>query len=588
MLRKETIKVNPNKSTFAFQQNYQAFAPSSGRVVVTSPRECPESGGNEPNLIGDSQMPSLGTTTANNHQSSTDARFWSGQQLAEKFQNPLTPILQTRPQSTDRFSSPHGISTNMMTGGHLPPSRGLSPAYSDRPQLSNPPSMWQNGVHTQTSTNTPTEFPRTSSQILPDCYPLSPPESNFQSPKQKISSVSQASSRLQSAYGTIENPLSPALSPHVTTEAINQQYLARYTTTSSGMITPSSPRILSQSPQSHIADELGSLSSLSSSSISPQPRTMHGYSAQHLPQSSQITDGYPKSPAFTPLSSHSPSLYARPQTSVNSNQSPSHYSSLSQPVMPAYQQSPESVHHISSTTNDVFPAVSSSWQAGYPHFLQSNTNYPSSTYDYPDRALQTPTTPTERYQQSSVSPRSTPHNAINHPKSPQGNQLRSPVLPPPVRHNVLSDHSTPTASPLSPVVIDNTAQFAVPSQRQHMTSIDHQSYFKKSSDVSLQPCQMQSNHPPQSPHTASSLLAEALNKNDQFQEHLGKSKEALFSSPTRTNEEILQSGLNMKTKYLESQGQQDLINKQHPAEQKYQNYQSTSRGICSLLLHFSF
>ncbi|CAB3998685.1 Hypothetical predicted protein [Paramuricea clavata] len=444
------------------------------------------------------EMPPCSPAIESNPQSPVAARYWSGQSSSQNssFQNPLVVIPQSRQQNIEWFTSSSGTSSNVGTDRYPQSPRVLqeyteSNVRTDRyPQssrvlqgyteISSTP-MWQIAGHPQSSSDTPSEFSQPSSQMPQGYYPSSPvtSERTFQPHTQSLSDLSLASSSLPPSSPVGENyPLSPTtahvMSPQMTAESRYQQSPSPtgYPATPARMVNsyPQSPcSVPPHSPQSHKMDEYSPSSPLLPTS--PQPRTMQEYPTQYYAPSPQVPDRYPQSPAYSPRSPHSSAPCSFPHTADNFSQSPSRYPALSPSPAPAYHQSPARAHHIPTGTNELYRAMSPysassmnegrTLPGGYHMSRQSNTTYPQSPHDYPVRSPQTPTTPTERYLQPSVSPRPMPHDTINHPRSPESNLLRSPVLPPPVRHNVLGDQSTP-----SPVVSNNMTHFPVQSDQQ--------------------------------------------------------------------------------------------------------------------------
>ena len=562
---------------------------------ATSQSASPESGRNDPNVIHSSQqskggtpeMPPCSAAIENNPQSPGAATYWSGQstsQNAERFHNPLAVIPQSRQQNTERITSSPGSCSNVRTDRY-PQSHGVLQGCSDsRDQIFTTPSMWQSDEHLQKSSDTPSEFSQPSSQMPHGYYPPSPvtSEGTFQPPRRRLSNLSQASSSLLLSSPASENYPISSTTVHVMSPQANADPAHPQSPSPAGY-RPTPARVVNSYPQSpprfpsqtHITDGYSPSSSLSPGS--PQQTIMQGYPIQYPAQSPQVPDRYPQSPAFTPIS-HTPD---------NSSASPSHYPALSPSLATAYHQSPARAHRIPSGTNELYPPMSPysaslinerrTLTGGYP----ISTSHPQSPYDYPVRSPQTPTTPTERHLQPSVSPLPRPQDTINHPRSPE--ILRSPALPTPVRYNVLG------GQPISsPVVVTSTSQFTLQSDQPHMSSV-YQAQFKKSAEVSFQPCQVDSGIARTS--LTSTFPAESLGRNDP--EQFPKNKEArpqrleMFPS-SRTIEGIPQHGLsnsnrtqNINFESLTSE-RQNLTNKEYVGELEHQ----PTQGIHICLIYF--
>ena len=441
------------------------------------------------------------------------------------------------------------------------------------PRISNARNMWQTAERLETSSDTQSDFSQPSCQMARRHYSPSPVTSDrhFQSSGGRLNNFSLPTSSVpQSKSPGGHYSKSPTtvhvMSPQVAAELTQSLSPIGYPTTPTQISYAQSPSAISpHSPQHHQTDRYSSLSSLSPTS--PQQKIFQNYSIRPPLDSPQIPEKYPQSPSFTSVSPHPASPHTAPHTLDNSSQSP-HYSALS--PAPTCHESPPRAHHISNRTNEVYPPMSyyseSSNLGGYPMSGQSNTYHPQSPCEFPVSSPQTPNPPTERHQQSTVSPNLIPQNITNDPRSLESN---------PVRSTALGGNSSQRSSA---AVYQNLTQFSMQSNQHHMSSGYHQAQFKKSAEESLQPCQVKSGIVRRS---SISTSGEILDINDQSQEHVTNNMTA-----RRHNVEMLSSTCTIEgvTPCVLSDGnttqnvdcenktseQQDFTNKQYLEEQEYQ------------------
>lgn len=543
----KTNKASNDIAQTVSQAGYQTFATTSAAVVDNSPREYSESGRNDENLprgVLTHKMPSCSTVGENNRHSPSAPSYWSGQTTEVRFQNPLAaaPLLQQQ-QHTDRLHFPSDTSSNEITDRYAQSSR----VFQGLPAPNNT-NIWHNSAAPQRFTENSVDLSQPSFQMSQGYYSSSPvtPEGTFQSPRRSLSNLSHSTSSLppSSPASDIYPPPSPntsVTSPHVTVETRHQQSAspAGYFGANSY---PQSPQRVPHSPQIQNTD--GYMPS--PSPVSPSHRVMQGYSTQYPMQSRQVLDRYAQAPACTPDQS---SPYSSPPTPDRSSQSP-HYSPISPSLPPAYYQTPARAHHIPSGTNELYPTISSysptstndvrSLPGGYSVPSQSITSYPQSPYEYPRRSPQTPTNPTERYSQPSVSPRTMHQENLSYCRSPESYSQTSPALSPPVRRNEYNDQSLARSSQLTPPEAHNSTHFSVQSDHQHVTNVNDQLQHKKTTEDSLQPCQVKRDIAPTSPNTTPKLSREMLGRNFQSPLMFGSSLEVgALSSDVITNKQNL-------------------------------------------------
>ena len=590
-------------SQTASHQNDPAFLVPSQNVSPEPGSKNPFHSSQQPNRAI-LEMPPCSESSQFDLQSHSPTKFWSEQNTSEniRFQNPLV-ISPTSPQQNNsqnagvnrRFQNPPGISPaspqqniEVITPSPASCGNGRTDPKSPRvlqgyiePRISNTPNMLQTAGRLETSSDTQSDFSQPSCQMPRRHYSPSPMTSDrhFQPSGGRLDNFSLATSSVPQSKSPDGNySKSPTtvhvMSPQVAAELTQSLSPTGYPTSPTQVSYAQYPSAISpHSPQYHQTDRYSSLPSLSPTS--PQQKKFRP--PLHSPQ---IPEKYFQSPSFSSVSPHPPSPHATPHTLDNSSQSP-HYSALS-PVPTCHLSRPRA-HHISNRTNELYPPMSyyseRSIVGGNATSRQSNTYHPQPPCEFPVSSPQTTNPPTERHQQSTVSPNLIPQNITNDPRSLESN---------PVRCTALGGNSTQRSSAVG---YHDLTQFSMQSNQHHMSSGYHQAQLKKSAEEPLQPCQVKSGIVRRSP--ISTFTGEILEKNDQSPEHVTNNMDARrhnveMLSSTRTIEGVAScvlSGGNTTQNFdceSKTSEQQDFTNKQYLGEQEYQ----TTPGIFSPVFSF--
>lgn len=550
-------------STTSTQQFYP-YPPSSRSAIEVSQNKYPETSSVDSGVV--KGMPACSAESPElNPNSPTSDGYWSeNSSQSARFQNPLDVLSRMRAENSDRYIA-HPMASGNVTGTVYPQSPRVLTEYAvtQQAQLSSSTKMWQ--TPRRSSESTQNEFPQPNFQMSPGYYPPSPitHERSFKRTTGNISHTDPVNENY---------PLSPqtthVMSPHVT--ATPRHHIppspAIFPRIPPSPAYPQSPPAIPSYSQSHESD--GYSQPLLSPASPPQMMTQ-AFPAQY-PQAPPEFDRYSQSSTYATVSPQS--SYSSPPTVERYNPSPPRYPLSSQSLPPVYHQQPARSSSIPSTTTELYPQVPpyvpasisrrANLSPAYSMPSSSNPGYHQSSNEYPIRSTISPT------------PHSMHQDTIIQPKSPE-NIHGSPSIIPPPRVNVRSIQSRPRSTP---AVVGNLTHYPVQSEVQD--SLYQQAHLKKSAEVSLSPCKINTGGTHRPPCTIS--RSETLPaRNDRSQ--LGKNQLRRLDILSPANEVVPQHDLMRRPQSVncerQAQEMQDITS-------EHQTYQQRTQGAS--LLHIMF